>query len=198
MLRAAIATLLAGVLVTATPGRAQDVDARQLAEVKAGFLLNFARDTTWPAERLGGADTPLRVAVIGDDAVAGALEAIVARAGAAAAGHRVTVERFASLESLASVEYDSAVAALLDVHMIYIGNSADRSAMELIERFAGRNVLVVGDGAGFAAAGGMIGLWRDGERVVFDANPAAIRASGVVVSARVLKLARLVETVGGA
>ena len=198
MLRAAIATLLAGALVTATAGRAQDVDARQLAEVKAGFLLNFARYTTWPAERLGGADTPLRVAVVGDDGVAGALEAIAARAGATAAGHRVAVERFPSLEPLAPDDYDSAVEVLLDVHMVYIGDPSDRSAMELIERFAGRNVLVVGDGAGFAAAGGMIGLWRDGERVVFDANPGAIRASGVVVSARVLKLARLVETVGGA
>jgi hypothetical protein len=43
----------------------------------------------------------------------------------------------------------------------------------------------------------MIGLWRDGERVVFDANPRAIRAGGIAMSARVLKLARLVETVGG-
>jgi hypothetical protein len=198
MVRAAIAGLLVGVLVTANPGRAQDIDPRRLAEVKAGFLLNFVRYTTWPAERLEGARGPLRVAVLGDDAVARALEAIASRAAAAAEGHRVTVERFDSLDSLAPDERDSTIDALLDVHMVYIGDPSDRSAMALIDSFVDRGVLVVGDGAGFAAAGGMIGLWRDGDRVVFDANPGAIRASGIVVSARVLKLARLIQTVGGA
>ena len=60
----------------------------------------------------------------------------------------------------------------------------------------GGEVLTVGDVPDFAAAGGMIGLRRQGRRMVFDANPEAIRAGGITVSARVLKLARIVTATG--
>ena len=58
---------------------------------------------------------------------------------------------------------------------------------------AGQPVLTVGDQAGFNAAGGMIELVSVAGRIVFQANPAAIRNAGLVVSAKVLKLARAVE-----
>jgi hypothetical protein len=109
----------------------------------------------------------------------------------------VTVERFASLNLLASTERLATADRLITAHMVYFGDPSDRSPLALLQRLSEHAILVVGDGPGFAAAGGMIGLWRDGERVVFDANPGAIRATGIQVSARVLKLARLVETVGG-
>ena len=186
--RRLLATLLAGALAVIVPARAQDLDARQLAEVKAGFVLNFIRYTTWPEESFDGPDAPLRVVVLGDAAVAETLQAIASRAGAVSSGRRVTVDRILF----------SSVDELLSAHVVYIGDSSDHATMELLERLAGHDVLVVGDGREFAAAGGMIGIWRDGERLVFDANPEAIRATRIVVSARVLKLARLVETGGAA
>jgi YfiR/HmsC-like len=39
----------------------------------------------------------------------------------------------------------------------------------------------------------MLGLVPRGQRIVFDANPRAIQASGLQVSAKVLKLAHIVE-----
>jgi hypothetical protein len=52
-------------------------------------------------------------------------------------------------------------------------------------------VLTVSDVPGFAAGGGMLGLVRSGRTLAIEANPDAIRASGISVSAKVLKLARL-------
>ena len=53
-------------------------------------------------------------------------------------------------------------------------------------------MLTVGDAPGFARDGGMLGLVQQGSRIVFDANPTAIRVSGLQVSSKVLKLARIV------
>lgn len=194
MIAAALATVVA-----APPGRAQEVDPKRLAEVKAGFLLNFVRYTTWPEERLGAAGSPYRVVVIASPAVADQLEAIVRRSKATADDRGIEVTRIESVDRLSDDRRSEAIDSLLRSHAVFVGDAAaDRAAMTLLPRLAAAGVLTVGDGAGFASGGGMIGLWRDGTRVVFDVNAEVIRSSPLVVSARVLKLARLVETGGGA
>jgi len=55
-------------------------------------------------------------------------------------------------------------------------------------------VLTVGDATGFAAAGGMLGLVRVQEHLAFEANPEAIHDARLLVSAKVLKLARIRRT----
>jgi hypothetical protein len=44
---------------------------------------------------------------------------------------------------------------------------------------------------GFTQSGGMIGLVRRSDSIVFEANPVAIRNSRLMLSAKVLKLARI-------
>lgn len=61
---------------------------------------------------------------------------------------------------------------------------------------AARSTLTVGEGAGFAAAGGMAGLVVEGERIVIEINIDAVRHAGFKVSARLLRLARIIEQGG--
>ena len=63
-----------------------------------------------------------------------------------------------------------------------------------VATLAGHAVLTVGTEPGFTMLGGMIGLREEGRRIAFDANPSAIRQSRVVVSARVLQLARVLPS----
>ena len=46
----------------------------------------------------------------------------------------------------------------------------------------------------FAATGGMLGFVLRGDRIVFEANPKAIQTGEVVVSAKVLQLAQIVDS----
>lgn len=50
-------------------------------------------------------------------------------------------------------------------------------------------VLTVSDAPGFVQAGGMIGLKLRGGRIGFDINHGAARATGLVLSSQLLKLA---------
>jgi len=79
-------------------------------------------------------------------------------------------------------------------HAVYIeaGSGADRYA--LLQRYAGQPVLTIGDAGDFVASGGMLGLVHEGRRIVFEANPQAIQASRLQVSAKALKLARVMGT----
>jgi hypothetical protein len=177
--------------------RGQQVDAEKLARVKAGFVVNFVRYTTWPAATFAGPGSPFTITVIGSDPVADLLEDIAARSGDVAGGRGLVVERAEVPPDPDPDEREAVLERLRRSHVVYVGWPDGAAAMGLLSALGAYDVLTVGDGPGFAAAGGMIGLRRDGERVVFDANPDVIRATGLSVSSRVLRLATLVASGGG-
>lgn len=173
------------------PVSAAEAAAVEPAELKAAFLVNFARYTEWPASRFEHAASPLVVAVIGDPEVAEELAEIAERTDSIG-GHPLEV-RAMRLSPPESWRRSRMLEELREVHVVYLGPEAADGARELLRDLGGVPVLTVGDVPGFAADGGMIGLRRDRRRLEFDANPEAIKAGGVAVSARVLKLARIVS-----
>jgi hypothetical protein len=159
-------------------------------EVKAAYLVNFLRYTEWPAARFPRPDSPYVVCLVGADAVAEELEKISRRVGAVD-GRPLEVRRL-PLVVPESAHRAALAADLAGAHVVYFGEEVEE-VPELLAGLEHAAVLTVGDQPDFAAEGGMIGLRRDGDRVVFDANPEAIRSTPISVSARVLRLARIVE-----
>jgi hypothetical protein len=165
------------------------------AEVKAAFLVNFLRYTEWPDSSFEGTAAPFRVVVIGDAEVAEALQAVVRRS--TRVGNRALEIRSLQLAQRRLRGNEPLPEELRDAHAVYVGESDGESTVRLLEMLHDHDVLTVGGQTGFAASGGMIGLREEGRRIVFDANPEAIRTSRLRVSARVLRLARVVGP-GGA
>jgi hypothetical protein len=184
------AALLLG-LALGMPLVAQPVGNREL-QIEAAFLVNFVRYTDWPPQHFNGPGDPYVIAVVGSET---SFDTVAAIAGAAGAiqGRRIEVVR---------VEYDgqggierrrAAIQRMRASHLLFLQASADAGARDVVRAVAGAPVLTVSDVPGFASKGGMIGLVRSGQHLAFEANPAAIHASGVVLSAKVLKLARIRE-----
>ena len=160
------------------------------AALKAAFVLNFARYAEWPQTSFASAEDPIDFLVIGDEGVAEALEALAERA-APVSGRPVRVR---SVVAERAEEPARLLAELREVEVLFVGRDVSPTALSrLLRELAGAPLLTVGDVDGFAAAGGMLGLVPEQNRYVFDANPRAIAAAGVEVSARVLKLARSLQ-----
>lgn len=160
-------------------------------EVKAAFVVNFLRYTEWPATSFESAESPFVVTVIGSDGVADALEAIAERA--ETIGERPLTVQSRRLPGRGGWRWQRLIAELRGSHLVYLGAEIERENLaELLAALAEEAVLTVGDRPGFAASGGMIGLRRSGTRIVFDANTDAIKRTRLLVSARVLRLARIV------
>lgn len=145
-------------------------------QIKAAYLLNFARYVEWPAARLASG-MPLRLCVVGRDPFGGALAGVEGRQ---VNGHEVRVRQVDGAEQAA------------DCHIVFIADSEERRLGVLLRGLAVRSVLTVSDIDGFAEAGGAIGLVVEDERVRFDINQAVLLRDGLRASSQLLRLGRSV------
>ena len=155
--------------------------SRDEYEVKAAFLLNFARLVQWPASARPAEQEPLVVSVLGSDA---ALRAITRSVGDTRIGaHRVSVRRISDAEELPGS------------HIVFVGRGAD-GLDEVLAEARKHAVLAVGESRGFARRGGVINFFTEDNKLRFEVNPEAARNAGLEISARLLRLAVLVGDEG--
>lgn len=183
-----IASLL---LVVAAPALAQGQP--RAAEVEAAYLVNFLRYTQWPEQSFSSEQSPFVVTVIGSASVIAAVRAVATAAGAID-GRLIDVRALPA--SQASAADAQTVELLRTSHLVFFHSSEMRAIpRELLSRLAGQPVLTVSNIDDFVAGGGMLELVNAAGHIVFEANPAAIHEAGLLVSAKVLKLARSVAAV---
>jgi hypothetical protein len=163
----AAAVLVLLLLGSPTPG--QTVSEAQL---KAVFLVNFAKFTTWPD--LSPAD-PIILCTVGDDEVASSLALAVRRQ---TVGGRVL--------AASQLPRDAGWAPCQLLFLGYEGVS--RVRLEA----APPAVLTVSDAEGFASNGGMIEFFMEGSRLRFAVNLREVDESRVRLSSNLLQLARIV------
>jgi hypothetical protein len=178
--------LLALLLLLAGGGAAAQRDE---AQVKAAYVLNFLRFTEWPADAAPpGKDNAFVLALVGTREFADTLRGI-AREAEKLGQRPVRVRRI----RLDGDDAGALATTLAKAHAVFVQGDAPQATRTVLQLSARLPVLTIGDGAGFASDGGMLGLVPQGQRIVFDANPRAIQAGRLQVSAKVLKLARIVD-----
>jgi hypothetical protein len=164
-------------LVTLSPPDARAGDSPALT-LKAAFLFNFVKFVEWPAD----APAPgmaLRVCVANEPDVARELTGLVGTQ--QIGGRSVLVIRTAGDTVLAQCQ------------LLYVGAASLQNARKATEPLKAQPVLTVSDTLGFAEAGGVIELYVENGRMRFAINLAAARRAHLVVSSRILTLARVVE-----
>ena len=187
------ALLLCLSLGTAASATAEQRAPRQI-DVEAAYLVNFLRYTQWPERHAPTPGAPIRVTVVGPPEVADRVRAVAAAAGPID-GHAIEVRNLSAPRGSLAAPLDSerdreAARMLRESHLVFFIDSAAYLHPRVLADLYGQPVLTVGNREGFARRGGMLGLTRRGGNIVFEANPGAIRNAGLVVSAKVLKLAR--------
>lgn len=168
-----ITLLMVMLLILAMPPSA--IPAKQDEyQVKAVFVLNFAKLTEWPAS-VPGDNEPLSIAILGKiptDTFMTTLKGALIR------GARTSVRQIASAAEARSVR------------LLYISASERHNASALLRELRQQSVLTVSDMEGFCEAGGMIQLVRMQNRIGFEVNLTAVRRARLSLSSQLLKLAR--------
>ncbi len=149
-------------------------------EVKAEFLERFTRFIDWPASTEPGGR--FVIGVVGRNPFNGYLERIAAER--KIKGRPVEIRYLTDGQSLDACQ------------IVFISGSEREHLRKILARTATRPILTVGDSEGFATAGVLINFYNAGDTVRFEVNDAAVERSGLHVSSKLLKLARLVAEGG--
>ncbi len=161
--------IAAASLAACSIAHAQTHRERVDAEVKASFLMNFARFVEWPPE----SPATLEVCALGDETLAAALERRLS--GKPVQGRIVQVRRRLTDGDAASC------------HVLFI-SLWRRRIDQVIASLGGAPVLTLSDAPGFLVTGGMVAIMVDGERVRFEVNHQQALRGGLKISSQLLRL----------
>jgi len=153
--------------------------APDLNEAKANMLWNIAKFVEWPAlpeDR----STPLVFTILGEDDLAADLAGLLS---SRTVNGRPVFVRFARRPQDAKGSQILYLAASESTQVGIVLAAVDSSA-----------ILTVSDAPGFAAHGGMVGFATEGSRVRFEVNLNRAEKSRLKLSAKLLSLAKLVDT----
>ncbi len=143
--------------------------------VKAAYVYNFL--TFVEREKAEPERAPVRICVLGDDALLAQLKGL---SGRQVRGHPVEV--FSGPEA----------GPPPSCHLLVIGRSEAARLPEILRTVSGTSVLTVSDIPRFSRSGGMIGFLTEGGRVKIEVNPGTAAAAGLRMSAKLLEVARVV------
>ncbi|MFA6111066.1 MAG: YfiR family protein [Candidatus Latescibacterota bacterium] len=171
----AVSLLLAvAFLIVLSPGSsaAQHPSEHQ---VKAAFLFSLASFVDWPETEQ--ADT-LSIGILGQDPFGEAFAPFLDKQ---IKDRPVRLHRSTRLQELPPCQ------------VLYICPSEARYLPQILAYLGNRSVLTVGETEGLAAAGVMINFYLEENKVRFEINVEAAHRADLKLSAKLLKLARLVE-----
>jgi hypothetical protein len=154
-----------------------------ITELKVAYIFNFTRFIEWPE---APADRPFVIGVIDDPAMAEQLR-ILEREGKRVGKRSIAVRGYASPDMPDSCE------------ILFVGAAASNRLEAIIQRTAGKSMLLVGDTPGYADRGVAIELFRKPDifrktdKLRFRINPSALKDRGLEVSAQMFDVAEIVK-----
>lgn len=148
-------------------------------KLKAELVERFTRFIEWPAPKEAPAKTqPFTICLFGASPFRAALEEMSA--------NRKIKERPVVVTVL------SAPAEVEGCHVLFLPAAQKDGLEKILVHTVARPILTVGDTEGFAERGVLVNFYTFENAVRFEINDSAARKSGLEISSRLLKLARIV------
>lgn len=159
-------------------GAQQKPMAQSLEEqtVLAALALNIVRFTTWPNENQD--DKAINLCVVGDNVVQQSFSSIDNKAVGDKTLHIINLTRLRNLEQC---------------HSLYVSQSSQNVLLQLFALAKKKPLLTIGETADFAKQGGMVGLENVDGKMTLNVNLEAAKESNLNISARLLKLAKIIS-----
>ena len=146
-------------------------------ELKAAFVYNFALFTDWPTDTIFEGSI-LNICVNPTSAMRAPLAGLTDKP---VKGVRIAVRPLATLDGLRAC------------HVLYM-DSNDRDRWKQIKkRIAGTAVLTVSDDGEIFRDGAIVGMEVENSRIVFDIDTRVAKTARLVLSSKLLRLARSVQ-----
>jgi YfiR/HmsC-like len=150
-------------------------------DLKAVLLYHFTQFVEWPAASFPRPDSPMVIGVLGRDPFGHALDILATQP--AENGRRIVIVRLRNLD------------AARNCHILFVSESEQDRLPEIIAALRNLPVLTVGDFEGFATGGGIVRFMKTpDDRIRLRINLDSVRASGLNMSAKLLRIAEVISS----
>lgn len=148
-------------------------DASVEYQIKAGYLYNFTKFITWPADNAEA----FNLCIVGDDPFGELIDPIEQRS---VMGRPIKLSRFGSLGSIDKE---------LHCHILFVSSSIKyTSATRNVD-----NTLIVGESEDLIAQGGIIRFVNKQGKIKLQCNQKRIKQSGLKISAKLLEVCEVIK-----
>lgn len=169
------------VFAAAAPKAAAQEDMPLDYQVKAAFLVNFPKYVDFPTASFTGTNTPIQVAIFGDDNVADEFATMIS-GGRAVGGRTIVLRRISKEEEITP-----------DIQILFIGSSERHRTAAILEKLKAANVLTVGESEDFLNRGGVVNLNRQGRKIRLQVNLEAANQAQLRISSKLLMASDVVK-----
>lgn len=152
-------------------------------DLKAAFLLNFAKFVEWPENTFGDRSSPLVLGIVGDDPFGGAMDRVTEKT---INGRVLVIRRLSG----ATDDYKG-------IQILFISASERQRVPFILKHLVGMSTLTVSDLDDFCGMGGIIQLLKQDQRIRFEINLTEGLRAHLNISSKLLGLARTVHSEKG-
>jgi len=149
-------------------------------QLKAVFLFNFTQFVDWPSTAFDTDQSPLVIGILGENPFGSYLEETVT--GEKINKHAVVVRYYQNAEDAKNCQ------------LLFINLPDTKKRKQAIEALKGKNILTVSDATGFSTEGGMIRFFTRNNKINLQINIEASKASELVFSSKLLRLADIYKS----
>lgn len=146
--------------------------------VLAVLTLNVARFASWPERAFINKQASLNLCIYGDNVVQQSFENI---------DNKVVNNKTINIINL------SRLRNLNQCQLLYISELERNRLIPLLTELEGQAILTIGENIEFLQAGGMVGLEKINGKIQLTINLSMVQQSELVISSRLLKLAKIVD-----
>jgi hypothetical protein len=172
--------VLALILICKPPPLLAEDQAPQDFQVKAAFLVNFPKYVNWPTNTFAETNSPIVIAVFGDEQLADELQRMVK--GKSVNGHELVSKRVTKKEECAQ-----------GCHILFISDSEQSQLPEILDQLKNASVLTAGESDDFLEKGGIINLATRNRKIRLQVNLTAANQARLKISSKLLAVADMVK-----
>jgi hypothetical protein len=164
-------------------------------KLKAAFLYNFLKFVDWSKEKMGDANEPITLGIIGKDPFGQAFEPVKDKD---VKDKKVVLKRLKGFEELKTSsagderQMQKYIETLRKCHLLFVCASESKSLKEILKHVKDQPVLTVGEMPGFLEAGGIMNFLMEDNKVRFEVNAAAAKHAKLKIRSQLLRLAKRV------
>jgi preprotein translocase subunit Sec61beta len=156
------------------------VEVSKEYQLKAVCLWRLSQFVDWPTNAFENRESPLVIGVLGASPFGDALETVVR--GETAHGRKLVVEYYRRVDQIKAC------------HILFISEFEARRVRQILASLAGRSILTVSDIDNFTLThNGMVRFLMEQNKIKLRIDPDAAAAAGLVLDARLLRMAEIVR-----